>query len=421
MKKSLRLLVVALLATVFTPSFAEDVIWSEDWSTITDFTVNPNTVNDNYTFTGFTLKDDGSVKSGTKFYNENLAGGEAPELLIAKNGGSFTATVAMNGKSGDMLLSFKANKALTLTAENATLGEVSNTGNDYVYPVTVAAGTSSIKITFTMSGDKNARMDNIKLYQGQGKMPAGLSWGTSSRTVTLGATDNQFPQLSNANNLTVSYSSSNEEVATINAEGVITLLTAGKTDITAEFAGNDEYEAAKVTYTLTVNEASTEVPELITVAQALAIIDALENGKTTDKVYQVEGFVVGTPDFQRKEDQTLYGNVNFDMAAEANGATKLTVFRAKSFENKNFTEETISLLKEGDKVVMEGKLQKYVKNDVVTPELTSGKLVSVNGVGASINNVKTDTANSTIFNLQGQRVNKAAKGLYIINGKKVVK
>lgn len=40
---------------------------------------------------------------------------------------------------------------------------------------------------------------------------------------------------------------------------------------------------------------------------------------------------------------------------------------------------------------------------------------------AGINNVKTDVANSTIFNLQGQRVNKAAKGLYIINGKKVVK
>ena len=40
---------------------------------------------------------------------------------------------------------------------------------------------------------------------------------------------------------------------------------------------------------------------------------------------------------------------------------------------------------------------------------------------AGINNVKTDVANSAIFNLQGQRVNKAAKGLYIINGKKVVK
>lgn len=418
MKKIFTLLVVMMMGIC---GWAEDIIWSEDFSSVTDFTVNPNTINENYTFTGFVLKDDGTVKSGTKFYNENLAGGTAPELLLAKNGGSFTATVAMNGKSGDMTLSFKSNKALTVTAENATLGEASNTGNDYVYPVTVAAGTNTIKITFTMAGDKNARMDNIKLSQGQGKKPAGLSWGTSARTVTLGASDNQFPQLSNENNLTVTYSSSKEEVATINAEGFVTLLTAGKTDITAEFAGNDEYEAAKVTYTLTVNEASADVPELITVDQALAIIDTLGNGKTTTKVYQVEGFIVGTPDFQRKDDQTLYGNVNFDMAAEKNGTTKLTVFRAKSFENKNFTEETISLLKDGDKVVIEGKLQKYVKNEVVTPELTNGKLISVNGVGAGINNVKTDAAKNAIFNLQGQRVNNAAKGLFIVNGKKVVK
>ena len=420
MKKNLHLLLVALLAMLFVPSFAEDVIWSEDWSAVTDFNMNPNSLNENYTFTGFVLDDKGAVKSGTKFYNDAMAGGEAPELLIAKNGGTFTATVALGGKSGEMALSFKANKALKVTAEGATLGTVTNQGNDYVYPVTVAAGTSSIKITFKMESDKNARMDNIKLTQGQSKKPAGLSWGTSSRSVTMGATDNQFPTLSNENNLTVTYSSSKPEVATINAEGVITLVAAGKTDITAEFAGNDEFEAAKVTYTLTVEAASTDI-ELITVEQAIAIVNALENGKTTDKAYQVEGYVVGTPDFQRKTDGTLYGNVNFDMANEKNGTTKLTVYRAKSFENKNFTEETISLLKDGDKVVLEGKLQKYVKDDVVTPELTSGKLISVNGAVSSISTLKSDAANKVVFNLQGQRVNKAAKGLYIMNGKKVVK
>jgi len=40
---------------------------------------------------------------------------------------------------------------------------------------------------------------------------------------------------------------------------------------------------------------------------------------------------------------------------------------------------------------------------------------------AGISNVKTDAAKNTIFNLQGQRVNNAAKGLFIVNGKKVVK
>jgi len=38
----------------------------------------------------------------------------------------------------------------------------------------------------------------------------------------------------------------------------------------------------------------------------------------------------------------------------------------------------------------------------------------------SINTVKTNNLNGVIFNLNGQKMNKAQKGLYIINGKKVV-
>ena len=47
--------------------------------------------------------------------------------------------------------------------------------------------------------------------------------------------------------------------------------------------------------------------------------------------------------------------------------------------------------------------------------------ISFTSGSSNITTVKTDAANSAIFNLQGQRVNKAAKGLYIVNGKKVVK
>ena len=123
----------------------------------------------------------------------------------------------------------------------------------------------------------------------------------------------------------------------------------------------------------------TPTPEIqeITVAKALEIINALGDGKTTADAYKVKGFVVGTPDFQRKADESLYGNVNFTMADEKGGANLLTVYRAKDFENANFTEETINRFKEGDEVVIQGKLQKYVKNETVTPELTNGYLISV--------------------------------------------
>ena len=42
------------------------------------------------------------------------------------------------------------------------------------------------------------------------------------------------------------------------------------------------------------------------------------------------------------------------------------------------------------------------------------------GVSTGINSIAADRMNGTIYNLNGQKVLKAQKGLYIINGKKVV-
>ena len=124
--------------------------------------------------------------------------------------------------------------------------------------------------------------------------------------------------------------------------------------------------------------------EEVNVAKALEIINALENGKTTEDVYQVKGIIVGTPDFQRDKDNKLYGNVNFTMSDGDGSTALLTVFRAKDLENKNFTEETINRIKEGDKVVVQGNLQKYgAADNVVTPEIKNCFLVSVTAAGGT--------------------------------------
>ena len=421
MVKTLRYLFVSMMMLVCGSAMAEDIIWQEDWSSVTEFKVDPANFNENYTFTGTVLNTDNSFKSGTTFYNEKLAGGVAPELLLAKSGGSFSAKVALNGKSGEMMLAFKANKNLTITADGATLGEATVTGNDYMYPVTVAAGSSEITITFKMEASSNARLDNIKLYQGTAKKPAGLTWGKNSASVTFGGDYSYIPTLQNENNLNVTCTSTNPEVCTVTNEGVITVVGVGKTTITATFAGNDEYEAQEVSVEVTVKEAQGEV-KTVSVAESLALIEALENGATTTEVYQVKGYVVGAPDFQRNTEGVLYGNVNLTIADAQGGTPTLTVYRAKSFNGDSFTEETINTIKEGDLVVFEGKLQKYVKNENVTPELVSGKLISVNGQGsAGISNIEVDVQNAPVYNLAGQRVMNAQKGLFIIGGKKVIK
>ena len=379
----IKLFMLTIMAFFAGNAMAEDIIWQEDFSSFQKDQL-PTGGTYQYACEGAVLNEDGSVKSGTKVYAEALAGGTAPELLVAKNGGSFSATIALNGKSGDMNLQFKTNRDnMTVEVTGATLGEKQRSGNTDTYALTGASGTLTIKIK---AGNSNARLDDIKLYQGTALKPAGLSWGKASTSVTLGdeASYANLPTLSNENGLSVTCTSSNEAVATVTSDGVISVVGVGTTTITASFAGNSEYEAQTVSFELTVKEGGSVTPPTpseLTVAQALEIINGLEDGKTTSETYTVKGFVVGTPDFQRKNDGTLYGNCNFDIADAKGGTPTLTIYRGKSFDNNSFTEEDVAapILKEGDEVVLTGKLQKYVKNEVMTPELTNGYLVSVNG------------------------------------------
>ena len=407
MKKFLRISLVALFATLCNSAFAEEIIWAEYFSTYAANDV-PAGGDFGYVCTG----------SGTKIYNENLSGGEAPELLIGKSNGSFAVTIPMNGKSGDMTLTFKANRDITITAENATLGEKSAAGNDYSYPVTVAEGVENITFTFTNTASKNVRFDNARLYQGVTKKPAGLSWGTASRDVTIGAEDNKFPTLTNANNLPISYSSDNTGVATIDAEGVITLVAAGVANITAEFEGNDEYEEASVSYKLTVKAPSdpsediSNTPETAyTVAQAFELITA---GKGLDNKVYVKGYITDI-----KEVNTQYGNATYYLNDENayTAETALEVFRGNYLNGEKFSAE--DQIKVGDEVIVYGKLVDYNG----TKEFTTGsQIYSINGVGgAELINADDADVNAPVYNLLGQPVSRDTKGEILVkNGKKFI-
>jgi len=80
----------------------------------------------------------------------------------------------------------------------------------------------------------------------------GIAWAAAKDTTyTVGL--QRTPQaLTNPNKVTVSYSSSDQTVATIASDGTITPLKQGTTTIKASFAGNADYEAKDVTYVLQV-------------------------------------------------------------------------------------------------------------------------------------------------------------------------
>lgn len=108
-----------------------------------------------------------------------------------------------------------------------------------------------------MFSDRNCLMDAEgnpakKVEIALNKAPNGLAFSEAKATATIG---NPFtpPTLENPNKLSVTWSSSDEKVAKINATtGEITFVAAGKTTITATFEGNEYYQPGSVSYELTV-------------------------------------------------------------------------------------------------------------------------------------------------------------------------
>ena len=408
MIKTLRYSLLSMLMLVCGSVAAQkETLWAENFSS---YAANEVPAGGDY---GYVCKDG---ESSTKVFIEAIAGGEAPELLISKKGGSFSVTIPMNGKSGEMTLRFKANRTLSVTSDDATIGDKTNTGNDYTIPVTVAEGTASVTLKFDNTSSKNIRFDNAELFIGESKKAPGLSWGVASREVTIGSEDNAFPTLSNENNLAVTYSSDNTEVATIDAEGNITLVAAGTANITAEFAGNDEFEAGSVSYKLIV-KAAPEPPVDITNTPETAYTVAKANDLiTAGQGLETEVYVIGTIT-KIQEVSTSYGNATYWIGDGTEySANDLEIYRGYYLEGEYFTAE--DQIKVGDKVIVYGKLVDYKG----TKEMTGSSIYSLNGVTTGISNIKAETINDgAIYNVAGQRVNKLSKGINIVNGKKIIK
>ncbi len=105
-----------------------------------------------------------------------------------------------------------------------------------------------------------------------------------------------------------------------------------------------------------------------TVAEALAAIDALEDGGITTDVYKVSGVVVSAEEYSSQ-----YGNVTFTMGDTVEDTAVLTVFRWKT------TAEEAAKLEVGAEVEVTATLQKYVKDGVATPETKAITSVIING------------------------------------------
>lgn len=112
-------------------------------------------------------------------------------------------------------------------------------------------------------GDKKTVAFSYDNYEGSssGKQYVTMSFSPTSVTATLGESFTAPTLSMSPSGLTVTYSSSNTNVATVDAStGAVTLKAVGTITITASFAGNNDYYANSTTYTLTVKKQGGDDP-----------------------------------------------------------------------------------------------------------------------------------------------------------------
>lgn len=329
-------------------------------------------------------------------------------------------------------------------------------------------GSANSVVISTNITEKNAPISSaVVTYQSSSapmKKDPALSF---SETTASGVVGEAFvaPALTKATTAAVVYTSSDEAVATVNAEtGEVTLLAAGETKITATAAENDEYNGGSASYTLTVTTPALDVVkepysesfetgfgsfvlDNVNLSEGLSYVWAIDksykcakaSAYVNKKNLPSESWLV-SPWIELSAAEVIrslyfdhavskyFGNVSEEatlwIKVEGGDWTQITsiaypeVPQDKSFSP--FETQVVSLAGYEGKKIKVGF--KYVSTDEAagTWEIRNFK-VSTDVSG--INEIKADKldVNAPVYNLAGQRVNANAKGILIQNGKKFIK
>ena len=166
--------------------------------------------------------------------------------------------------------------AVTVTVDGKTLTE--NTDYTVIYDEqNINAGKNAGKVTIKAAGNY-AFEDVIRNFDIERAEPK-LSFVYSEVTAIFGETYHENT-LNNPNNVTVTYASSNEEVAKCDSNGSIVIYGAGETIITARSAETQNYKAGEVSYTLTVKKAGIRI-------DSVEVYDKVYDGSKTAKIKRV--------------------------------------------------------------------------------------------------------------------------------------
>lgn len=346
------------------------------------------------------------------------------------------------------------NIEFTCTAENTTkYGPgcfAAQTGYTFEGKVGTWAGTATSVVFTAESGQVRAKTIKVTVggAAGETKKAAKLAFSEEKVNHEVG-TAFTAPTFSKETTATVKFSSDNEAVATVNAEGVIALGTEeGKAVITAKAEENDVYAAGSATCTIYVWHYVTYKKATEIVSGEKYLIVAQRDGKTYYAMPQKAGAKYGYLLTQKKEGtldelkvESSYDD-NFVFAECEDGYSIQDCYGRYLYMDDDPTHKsfqlgtepvaweveasdngTFSITNNGQFIQFgQGTFTSFgayatKQDNTVLPMLFK----MVEGT-TGINNIQTTTAvkNNVMYNIAGQRVNKDYKGLVIMNGKKMM-
>lgn len=206
--------------------------------------------------------------------------------------------------------------------ENET-DSVQVTSAEQVIPV-----TESTKVCVYFIDEDSGKVYKSEAVQAEYtiRQDAGLAFSAQTATYTLGGENNpDMPALQNENELDVTYESSDEDVATVDAEtGEVTPVGVGITTITASSLQTATLQAGEASYMLTVKKNLAHESITVTVDDAIFTGEALE-----PEVTVMDG----------ETDITEYVNVTYSNNVEPGEAT-VTITPNTQLETNFYVGET---------------------------------------------------------------------------------
>jgi len=280
----------------------------------------------------------------------------------------------------------KATISVTVGGDDFTCADpaATNTSSDFSFTGS-GSGEIIVRVDRGSSMTKALYVKSIVVYYiaAPQKDPAGLAYDDEdlSNLVKFGG-DFTAPTLTNPHNLTVAYESSNTDVAEVAADGALTIKAVGVAEITASFAGNDDYKAGSAQYALYVVAHEGTEADPYTVADARVVIDKVGETGIADQ------YVAGIVSEIVTAYNSTYGNITYDISDDGTTeAAQLRAYRGFDKDGAWFTSEDDVMV--GDEVVVKGLLKKFGS----TYEFDAGnQLVSLNRSKAAAGLAYTETA-----------------------------